>query len=137
MEESQFVLNSVQLMYYKCHKVNLRIGGSYIDSPDWIKKKAATMNPKNKDVKCFRHVVTVALSYEKIIKNLDKVFNIEPFINKYKWKGINYPSKVNDRKSFGEKTRQLLLIFCILKKKKYVQLIFQKLIRIEKNKIFY
>ena len=30
--------------------------------------------------------------------------------------------------------RQLLLIFCILKKKKYVQLISQKLIRIVKKK---
>ena len=30
----------------QCHKVNLRCGGSYIDSQDWIKKTA--INPKNK-----------------------------------------------------------------------------------------
>ena len=28
-------------------KENFRRGGSYIDSPDWIKKKEATINPKN------------------------------------------------------------------------------------------
>ena len=31
---------------YKCHEVNVRHGGSYIDSPDWIKKKKTTINPK-------------------------------------------------------------------------------------------
>ena len=30
---------SVQILYYKCHKVNFSRGGSYIDSPDWVKKK--------------------------------------------------------------------------------------------------
>ena len=40
-------------MYYKCHKVNFRRGGSYIDSPYWIKEKKTTINPKNKDGKCF------------------------------------------------------------------------------------
>ena len=53
-------------MYCKCHKVNSKRRGSYIDSPDWIKKKKATMNPKNADDKYFQYVVTVALNYEKI-----------------------------------------------------------------------
>ena len=47
MKGSFFIIDSVQLMYYKCHKVNFRRGGSYIDSPDWVKKKKATINPKN------------------------------------------------------------------------------------------
>ena len=37
-----------------CHKVNCKRGGSYIDSPDWIKKKKATINPKNEDEKSFQ-----------------------------------------------------------------------------------
>ena len=37
--------------------------GSYIDFPDWIKKRKATMNLKNTDNKCFQYVVTVALNY--------------------------------------------------------------------------
>ena len=28
----------------KCHKVNPNHGGSYIDYPDWIKNKKATIN---------------------------------------------------------------------------------------------
>ena len=34
-----FVFDSVQLMYYKGHKVNFKRGGSYVDYPGWIKKK--------------------------------------------------------------------------------------------------
>ena len=33
MKERGFVFDSVQLMYYKCHKINFKCGGSYIDSP--------------------------------------------------------------------------------------------------------
>ena len=37
--------------------------GSYIDSPDWIKSKKATINTINKkDNKCFQYAVTVALN---------------------------------------------------------------------------
>ena len=39
MRGSDFVFNYVQLLYYKCHKINLNRGGSYIDSSDWIKKQ--------------------------------------------------------------------------------------------------
>ena len=34
MRGSDFIYNSLQLMYFKCHKVNFRRGGSNIDSPD-------------------------------------------------------------------------------------------------------
>ena len=46
MRGSDFIVESVQLLYcYKCHKMNFKRKGSYIDSADWIKKKATT-NPK-------------------------------------------------------------------------------------------
>ena len=54
MEGSEFIFYFVQLMYYKWYKLNFRHGGSYTGSLDWIKKKQATINPKNKDDnKCF------------------------------------------------------------------------------------
>ena len=34
MRRSDFIFDSVQKMYYKCHKLNFRRGGSYIDYPD-------------------------------------------------------------------------------------------------------
>ena len=32
MKRSDFIFDSVQLMYFKCHKVNFKCGGSYIVS---------------------------------------------------------------------------------------------------------
>ena len=39
MKGSGFIFDCVHSSYYKCHKINFEPGGSYIDSPDWIKKK--------------------------------------------------------------------------------------------------
>ena len=32
-------------MYYKCHKISPKGVGSYVDSPDRVKNKKATINP--------------------------------------------------------------------------------------------
>ena len=34
MKGSEFVFDYVHLMHYKCRKINLNCGGSYIESPD-------------------------------------------------------------------------------------------------------
>ena len=39
MRGSDFIFDSVQLLYYKRHQINVKRGRSYIDSQDWIKKK--------------------------------------------------------------------------------------------------
>ena len=97
MKGSKFVFDYVQLLYYKCHRINPSCGGSYIDSPGWIKNKKATINPINKkDNKCFQYTVTVVLNYEKIKKDNQRIIKIKPFTNRYIWGGINFPSEKND-----------------------------------------
>ena len=53
MEGSNFIFDSVQLIYYKCHEVNFRLGGSYIDYPEELEKKRSTINPTKKMVNVF------------------------------------------------------------------------------------
>ena len=48
MKVSEFLFHYVHLLCYKCHKINLNHGGSYIDSPEWIKNKKLSTNPINK-----------------------------------------------------------------------------------------
>ena len=68
---SEFVLDSADLLYYKCHQLNLHRGGSYIDSPKWLKK--VTINPENNDEKCFQYALSVALNYKTIKKDLQRI----------------------------------------------------------------
>ena len=68
--------------YYKFHKIYPNPGGSYIDSPDCVKNKKATINTINKkDNKCFQYAVTVALNYEEIKKDPQIITKNKPFIN--------------------------------------------------------
>ena len=55
MGGSDFIFDSFQRLYCECHKINFKRGGSYIEFPDWIKNKKATINPKNEDDKCFQY----------------------------------------------------------------------------------
>ena len=38
MKGNDFMLDFVNFLHYKCHKINLDRGRSYIGSPNWIKK---------------------------------------------------------------------------------------------------
>ena len=127
MRGSDFIFDSVQLMYYKCHKVNFKRGDSFIDSSDWIKKKKAAINTRNTDDKCFQYAATVALNYEEIKRNPEIVSNVKPFINKYNWKGMNYPSKTDDWKTFEKNNPTITFYILYIKKNKYFQLIFQNI----------
>ena len=60
-EGSDFKFESVDCLDYKLHKIKLRRGGSYIKSPEWIRNKTATVNPKNEDYdNCFKYTLIVA-----------------------------------------------------------------------------
>ena len=43
MKDSESVFDHVHLLYYKCHRINPNRVGSYIDSPDRIKKKKSNI----------------------------------------------------------------------------------------------
>ena len=47
---SGFAFDYVQLLHYKCLRINFNRGGPNIDSPDWIKNKKAIINPINKKI---------------------------------------------------------------------------------------
>ena len=82
MKGSGFVFDYLYLLCYKCHKINPNRGGTYIDSPDWIKNKKLTINPINKkDNKLFQCAVTVVLNYEETRKHSERITKIKPFIN--------------------------------------------------------
>ena len=88
MKGSEFVFDSVDLLYYKVHKISLNRGRSYIDSPKWLKNKKATIYKKKNDDKCFQYSITSALSYEQIKSHPERISKFMTFIDQYNWKEI-------------------------------------------------
>ena len=66
MKGNEFVFDNSDLLYYRLLNISLNTGGSYTDSPKWLKNKGATINPKIKDNECFKYSITIALNHEKI-----------------------------------------------------------------------
>ena len=119
MKGSEFVFVYLHLLYYKCYKINPNRSGTYIDSPDWIKDKKATIHPVNqKDDKCFQYALTVALNHEEIGKNSERTTKIKSFINKYKWQRINFPSEKYDWKKSEKKNVAIAINVLYAKKEK-------------------
>ena len=83
MRGSDFAFNGINFLYYDFNKISISRGGSYIDSPKWLKSKKSTINPKNNDYKCFQYAVTLALNLDKINKYSQRVSKIKPFLEQY------------------------------------------------------
>ena len=110
MRGSEFVYDSIDVLHYNLNKVSLSRGGSYIDSPKWLKNKKATIKSQNeKDDKCFQYALTVALNHEKIKKDPQIIPKIKPFIDQYNWKEIDFPSHGKDWKKFESNNQSIAL----------------------------
>ena len=106
MNVGDFIFDCIYLLYYKCHKINPNCRVSYIDSPDWIKNKKATINPINKNNnKCFQYSAALALYYKEIGKDSGRIIKLKPFIDKYNWERMNYQLKKDDWKKIEKNNR--------------------------------
>ena len=100
MKGSDFEFDGVNVLYYDFNKISLYRGGSYIDSPKWLKDKKSTINPKNNDHKCFQYAVTLALNLDNIDNHPERISKIKRFINQYNWKDIDFPPTNKDWRKF-------------------------------------
>ena len=66
MRGSEFVFDSVDLLYYELYKISLNRGRSYIDSLKWLKNKKVTIN----------HALTAPLNYQNIKNNPERISKI-------------------------------------------------------------
>ena len=112
VRESEFIFDSVDALCYDFNKITLSRGESYIDSPEWLKNKNATINPKNNEDKCFQYALTVALNHEQIKKNLKEYQILSPLlINTIEKTLILQHALIYGK--FLKEINQFLLIFCM------------------------
>ena len=100
MRGSEFEFDGVNFLYYDFNEISINRGGSYIDSPKWLKDKKSTINPTNNDHKCFQYAAILALNLDKIKKDPQRISKIKLFIEQYNWKEIDFPSTSKDWKKF-------------------------------------
>ena len=81
MKGSSFIFERTDLLEYRLHKINLNRGTSYIKSPEWIKNKGVTINPKNtENNNCFQYAITAALNHQNIGHHPERISKLKPFI---------------------------------------------------------
>ena len=136
---SNFVFEIVKILYYHIHKIKLKRGKSYIKSPEWILNKRATINPKNKDNKCFQYAITAALNHQKIENHPERISNIKPFIDQYNWKDIDFLAGIKDWKKFKQNNKTIALnILYVPPNTKTINLAYKSIYnRKRKNQVFY
>ena len=109
MRGSEFIFDSVDVLHYNLNKIRLSRGGSYIESPKSLKNKKARINTKNNDDKCFQYASTVALNYEQIKKDPQRISKIKPFLDKYNWKETDFLSHSKEWKNFESNNKSIVL----------------------------
>ena len=77
MRGSDFEFDGNNFFYYNFNKTSINRGGSYIDSPKWLKDKKSTINPKNNDHKCFQYAATLALNFDNINNHRKKYLKLD------------------------------------------------------------
>ena len=125
MRGSDFEFDGINFLYYDFNKTNLYRGGTYIDSPKWLKDKKSTINPKNNDDKCFQYAVTLALNLDNIEKNPQRISKIKPFIDQYNRKDIDFPPPNKDRRKLELNNNIALNILYIPHNTKKIQLAYR------------
>ena len=83
MRGSDFVFDAINCIYYDFNRITISKGGSYIESPKWLKDKKCTVNQKSNDNKFFQYATTPALNFNKIDKHPQRISKIKPFIDNY------------------------------------------------------
>ena len=96
MKGSDFIFNGANYLYYDLNRITISKGGSYIESPKWLKDKKCTINQKNTDNKCFQYATTLALNFNNIDKHHQRISKIKPFIDNYNWNDISFPTAKKD-----------------------------------------
>ena len=125
MKGSDFAFDGVNYLYHDLNKISISKGGSYIDSPKWLKDKKSTINPKNNDYKCFQYAITLALNLDKINNHPERISKIKLFIEEYNWKDIDFPSTSKDWKKFELNNEVALNIFYVPHNTKKIEIAYK------------
>ena len=101
-EGSNFVFQSVEESIIHFHKIDLRRGSSYIESPEWLNHRKATINPQNKNnIYCFMYAIAISLFHEALGKNHGRISKkLIEYANLFNWHEIEFSASYDDYITF-------------------------------------
>jgi hypothetical protein len=82
---SGLVFKKVIALYVNLYRYSPMKPRSYIDMPEWIKKKKCCINVQNKDNECFRWAILSALY--PVLKHTERVTSYASKVGKVNWSG--------------------------------------------------
>ena len=78
-------------------------------SPEWLKNKRAIISTKNNNGKCFKYAINAELNHQNIESHSERISNIEPLINRYNQKDIDFLSHQKEWKNFEQNNKTIAL----------------------------
>ena len=82
---------------------------SELNSLGWLQcKKEAIINNNNNN---FQNALDDALNYQTIEKDPQRISKLKPYINKYNWKGINFPAGTKEWQKFERNIQSHLMYY--------------------------
>ena len=77
-----------------------------LSSSEWLRSKKESIT--NEDT-CFQNAQNDSLDYQNIKTHPERISKLKPYINKYKWKDIKFPSYKEDWKKFEQNNKEIAL----------------------------
>ena len=103
---SGFTLDRITKFVICISKYRPLQGSSYVDTPEWLKKKRAVVNVKNTtDSKFFVWSILSALRPPKY--NAERVYNYRPQENTFNLSGLTFPMPVKDIPKFEKQNSDI------------------------------
>ena len=110
---SGLVLTQVSKLKFHYDKYNPTRGGSFLELPDWIKKKKACINIQNEDNKCFKYSVQcgVCKIYEK--DHACKIHHYKNIDDNLNWDNVKFPSSNADIQKLEDNNQGKFINQCL------------------------
>ena len=86
-----------------------------LNSLGWLQGKKEAINnnnnnnSNNNNINEFENALDDALNFQTIENHLERISKLKPYINKYNWKGINFPATPKDWKKFERNNKTIVL----------------------------
>ena len=100
------IINDEANNYYYFAIKNL----SELNSLGWLRgKKEPIISNNNNNNNDFQNALDHALNYQTIEKDPQRISKLKPYINKYNWKGIEFPAGSKEWQKFEQNNKTIAL----------------------------